>query len=140
MNISSILCFEDAISSSDERLTRRVDLVLERTFPPIEGWERTISKGGILANGLVTYVRHTRHLKGVMSAFLQIDRLTPSRFRLSATLHASMAEQLPGDERHYLCEGGYFANLPDVATARSQLKEFVSNYSRGVNTMSVEPL
>lgn len=118
-----ILSFENRVDMADECVTSRIDQFVEAEFPPIKGWTRSVTKGGMLSNDGVTYSRETADFAGTIVVFLSIRQTSEATIRVSYDVTAVLTEKLHGDDRYYSFDGSFLNGLRTVLDARVALKK-----------------
>lgn len=117
-----VLSFDRSIEIGDTEVTARIDTLVDREFPPIKGWTRTVTKGGLLSSGNVSYARETSDFSGSIVVFLSVHKTSELDVRVGYDVTAVLAEKLTGDDRYYSFDGSFLNGLGSVINARCALK------------------
>lgn len=122
MSFFSVLSFDRSTEIDDAEVTARIDALVDREFPQIKGWTRTVTKGGMLSSGNVSYARETSDFSGSIVVFLNVDKTFGHNIRVGYDVTAVLAEKLIGDDRYYSFDGSFLNGLGSVINARCALK------------------
>lgn len=118
-----VLSFNEAVEPDSGIVTERIDAIVDREFPPVRGWSRTVSKGGMLSAGSVSFSRETANFSGTIVVFLDVVQTSEQTLRLSYDVTAVLAEKLADDDRFYSFDGSFLNGLGTVMNARVALKK-----------------
>lgn len=110
---------------SNQTMVGCIERVIAKYAPPVKGWDRTVSKDGVLTNGSVAYYRETSEFQGCLVCFITSTTVASDdgmEYVVNLNFTGWLAEWDQADKKYYSWGGSFISNYDDLNSARVALR------------------